>query len=166
MESAGEILRRARTAAGLTQEQLAIRASVKQESISNIESTRHQVDHVTVGGLAVGLWGYRVAGREIEQWWSEHAGGTVNAIAGRRERYRRARAYVAQRVRDAPGEPAGYVTELIGERPSSATDDWDHAAAASRRMSRNIQRLGSDRSPRRRTPAAPNAVHGNGCAAQ
>lgn len=38
MARADEILRRARTAAGLTQDQLAIRAGIAQASISNIES--------------------------------------------------------------------------------------------------------------------------------
>lgn len=65
---------------------------------------------------------------EIEQWWEQHAAAVVDAIAGRRERYRRERQRVAERAREAPRRPAGYVTGLIGERTEPQREEWDRAA--------------------------------------
>jgi hypothetical protein len=67
--------------------------------------------------------------RELDDWWTESAKQAVEAIAGRRERYRRDREQLAERVRHTPERPSGYITELIGERPAApAREDWDRAA--------------------------------------
>ncbi|MGO9792763.1 MAG: hypothetical protein ACLP8S_25570 [Solirubrobacteraceae bacterium] len=68
---------------------------------------------------------------EIERWWGEHQAATVEAIAARRERYRREREQLAARVSQAPQQPASYVLALIGERPADPVRErWDHAARA------------------------------------
>lgn len=64
----------------------------------------------------------------VQDWWQHNHKAAVDAIAGRRERYRREREQLTERVRDAPERPAGYASELIGERPSPPTEEWDRAA--------------------------------------
>ncbi|MCA1679889.1 MAG: hypothetical protein LC790_14605 [Actinobacteria bacterium] len=65
-----------------------------------------------------------------EHWWAQHGEQAVDRIAIARERYRRERLEVAERVRRVADEPPGYVTDLLGERPVRAPerDAWETAA--------------------------------------
>ncbi len=61
-------------------------------------------------------------------WWEQNGKLVVDGITARRERYRRDCARAARRVRQAPKQPAGYVTQLIGERPADRVEQWSRAA--------------------------------------
>jgi uncharacterized protein YciW len=68
---------------------------------------------------------------QLDRWWQENGKTAVDAIAGRRERYRRDRQQLAEHVRGAAERPGPLVTELIGQRPDGAERErWDHAARA------------------------------------
>jgi hypothetical protein len=66
--------------------------------------------------------------QQIEEWWEENGKAAVDTIAARRERYRRDRELLAERVRDAPEHPGEHVNVLIGERPARGGEEWDRAA--------------------------------------
>ncbi|ABL68568.1 helix-turn-helix domain-containing protein [Paracoccus denitrificans] len=55
LEAFAKILRKQRTAAGLSQEELAHRAGVSMRYVSLLESRRHQPSLATIHGLCQGL---------------------------------------------------------------------------------------------------------------
>ena len=69
----------------------------------------------------------------VRTWARSRRGGSrtasslVDGITARRERYRRGCALAARRVRQAPEQPAGYVTQLIGARPADRVEQWSAA---------------------------------------
>jgi hypothetical protein len=91
-----------------------------EQATTNAESLRDQADS--------GVDQLRADMGTIASWWEQNGKLAVDGIAARRERYRRDRALAAERVRQAPEQPAGYVTQLIGERPAKRVVEWSVAA--------------------------------------
>ena len=100
----------------------------------------------------------RSALQDIERFYAEHADELTERIAILRERYRRRRTALAERVRQAPERPAVYVTETLGTRPADPVrrERWDRGARA---IEAYVTLTGADRlkpptNPDRETRAA------------
>ncbi len=80
----------------------------------------------------LGVERLRAGTAEIERFYTEHGPALTERIAVLRERYRRHRAQLAERVLAATERPAGYVTQTLGPRPTEPNKRtaWDRAARA------------------------------------
>jgi len=80
----------------------------------------------------LGVERLRAGTAEIERFYNQHSPALTERIALLRERYRRHRAELAQRVLAAPASPASYITQTLGQRPSKPSQRalWDRAARA------------------------------------
>jgi hypothetical protein len=108
-----------------------LRRSERQSVQEQLDLATADVERLHSDGEQ-GVEQLRAAVHDIERFYEEHADALTERIAILRERYRRRRTALAERVRRAPEHPAAYVSDTLGKRPSDPAprERWDHAARA------------------------------------
>jgi hypothetical protein len=101
----------------------------RRELTDHLGATSSRVEDLRAGAEE-GLQQLRESVERLEAWYADHGRQFATTIAAQRERYRRDRVQLAARVDGAPEQPAGYITELLGQRPApgGGRERWDSAA--------------------------------------
>jgi hypothetical protein len=151
----------------------------RRELTDQLGATSSRVEDLRAGAEE-GLQQLRESVQRLEAWYAEHGRQFATTIAAQRERYRRDRVQLAARVHAAPEQPAGYITELLGQRPAAGGERgrWDSAARtieayAARTGATIIEQLTAPQNPgrelqgawermRRTTSPAPGRSFGRG----